>query len=353
MACHLGEAFDGSRQDGVRRRSQDATGGVCVTGRPRSSTAVSEQAGELSAAIGLPRRNEQRTGTSILVIDPLLGSEDPGTRSMTSSKPFSGILPRMTETTPAERRLRVEVELEGERVPVPEPEGFRLLISFLRRWPNIGYAEAVARRFDVRAKEARPRRDPKGNACGEARPGRSLRVHHPEAGLPIALMRPVELVVRYIEGEPMPDRRFDWAGVFICSDSDDVEEAFAQAEPPAHDDWIPDNLPRGAAKTYVRVAMRRLGEIARPQMQPPASPSDGMEPSPSLAAVADRMGRLLDRVSARGPVGPFASRDPRFARSGVYITAPSFDGLALDASGRSMAGFGRNCTTTHPAAICI
>jgi hypothetical protein len=36
----------------------------------------------------------------------------------------------------------------------------------------------------------------------------------------IALMRPVELVVKYLEGNPLPDARLEWAGVFIAAPLD-------------------------------------------------------------------------------------------------------------------------------------
>lgn len=48
----------------------------------------------------------------------------------------------------------------------------------------------------------------------------------------VALMRPAELVVRYLEGRPAPDEDREWAGVFRCSDEPDIETAFANSEPP-------------------------------------------------------------------------------------------------------------------------
>src|SRR5690606_5752870 len=54
----------------------------------------------------------------------------------------------------------------------------------------------------------------------------------------VALMRPVELVVKYVAGTPYADSRHEWAGVFISSDDDQVESAFARSEPPAQGDWI-------------------------------------------------------------------------------------------------------------------
>ena len=75
-------------------------------------------------------------------------------------------------------------------------------------------------------------------------------------------MRPVELVVKYLEGAALPDERLEWGGVFIASSEDDVERAFADSEPPAHDDWVPDSLSVRSAKTFVNVALRELNSHA-------------------------------------------------------------------------------------------
>jgi len=117
----------------------------------------------------------------------------------------------------------------------------------------------------------------------------------------IAVMRPVELVVKYIEGEAFPDHRFEWAGVFVCSDDDRVEQAFASAEPPAHDDWIPDMLPKGHEKTFVNVALRRLKEAAKTYAFPQGNEVVDGSRGPSLAHTATIMGSMLESASSRGP----------------------------------------------------
>jgi len=152
-------------------------------------------------------------------------------------------------------------------------------------------------------------------------------------------MRPVELVVKYIAGEPLPDRRFEWAGVFICSEDDDIEEAFALSEPPTHDDWVYDNLPKGNTKTFVRVALARLNEIARPgsgqAIQAEAQSVDG----PSLAATASTMGAFLDKVSATGPGKSTPGPGSPSARKTLAISRPRFVGLQLWDDGHPVARF--------------
>ena len=88
-------------------------------------------------------------------------------------------------------------------------------------------------------------------------------------------MRPVELIVKYLEGHPLPDERLEWAGVFVASGEDEVERAFAESEPPAHDDWKPNNLPKGRTKTYVNVALTRLKEAASEMGLPRTGPGRG------------------------------------------------------------------------------
>lgn len=342
MACHLGAAFDAALDDGVRRRFTGRHWWGVRDGEISVEPSVGDSAVDLSAAIGMPPRNERQTGTSILVIDPLLGRDN----LRSSIDDIIEIVlwnfwPRMTTSTPAAKKLKVEVELEGMRIAVPSPEEFPPLDLF-----SAAMAEHRTSGSDLKPIRCDRPKKLLGNIAIKQglradRRGAAARSDSliPKQASHIALMRPVELVVKYLEGEPLPDRRFDWAGVFVCSDSDDVEEAFALAEPPAHDDWIPDNLPKGNAKTFVRVAMRRLDEIAHPHLRLAAPSSNSDDPVPSLAAIAARMGQFLDRVSATGPgrSGNKAGSAP--ARKALSVTAPRFAGLFLDANGRSMARF--------------
>ena len=82
----------------------------------------------------------------------------------------------------------------------------------------------------------------------------------PEKCSHVALMRPVELVVAYNDGPALSSDLAEYAGVFICDA--EVEGAFSKAEPPAHDEWVPDYL-EGREKTYVRVAIRRIHDALR------------------------------------------------------------------------------------------
>jgi hypothetical protein len=186
------------------------------------------------------------------------------------------------------------------------------------------------------------------------RSGSALEEHTaiPSPSCHIALMRPVELVVKYVEGTPFADNRFEWAGIFVCSDEDEVESAFAMSEPPAHDDWIPDNLSDRNAKTFVRGALKRIEHAACSFASPILSVSGpSKERGPSLAGTASRLGRLLDSVSGRGPGKRRPVHRGPSAKHELSISPPRFIRLAIDEDNQRCAIFvadllndGRNTT---------
>jgi hypothetical protein len=104
----------------------------------------------------------------------------------------------------------------------------------------------------------------------------------------VALMRPSELVVRYVEFPGMREES-EWAAVFLSSEDETALRAFASSEPPAHDDWVPDRL-SGEDATLVRVTVRkRIPEAVRQRFGGiPISDATAGRLEVSLAAAADR-----------------------------------------------------------------
>ena len=80
-------------------------------------------------------------------------------------------------------------------------------------------------------------------------------IHH------IALMRTPELVVKYHRGPEATTGRYGYAGVFRCSTATD--QAFRDAEPPTHDDWVVRSMPKDRRRTYVSVALQRIDAACR------------------------------------------------------------------------------------------
>jgi len=155
-----------------------------------------------------------------------------------------------------------------------------------------------------------------GLARGRCLPRRALDTGREDPMIPlrcshIALMRPAELVVRYHVGPALPSDLVEYGGVFVCNE--DVEPDFAAAEPPAHDDWVPENL-EGHSRTFVRVALRRLTETVERYANP--LPPDGASGrQPSLAAIGDALGGVL--LGQRGArTGMVREPQPPYTRTG-------------------------------------
>ncbi|WP_022706905.1 ATP-binding protein [Paracoccus zeaxanthinifaciens] len=321
MGCHLGNAFEDDRSGTPKRYTgrhwwgqDDGDGGV--------DPVEGDDAVRLALALGLPERNEGLTGTTIAIIAPHVDDVATLPSDLVESILWN-FWPRMCASTPSNRKLAINLEIEGVNIPIPEPESFPPLDLF---------AQALAQARIGEGEQVHCQR-PKallGNLAitHGMRSPRAPIVKKTESLIPraashIALMRPVELVVRYLPGEAFPDDRLEWAGVFICSNVKDIERAFADAEPPAHDDWSPDMLPKGREKTFVNVALREIRQAAQTFALPKNTTTGTGEKGPSLAGTATKLGKLLGQTSSKGP-GRSASPSGGGTRKKISISPPRF-----------------------------
>lgn len=342
MGCHLGSAFNAGADKNRKRFTgrhwwgvDDGDGGI--------DPLTGEQAAELAASLGMPDRDLNNTGTSILIIDPNIEEGD-GARPLGNyiqETILWNFWPRLTASTPKNRKLTIRIEIEGHEVHLPTPEEFPpfdLFASAISACREAHDAKTIS--------SDKPKKDLgklviKRGLCAE-RSGPAMEELSiiPKQASHIALMRPVELVVKYIVGNPFTDARFEWAGVFICSDENEVESAFAMSEPPAHDDWVPDNLSDRNAKIFVRGALRRIESEASNYATPIRPPSSGeSERGPSLASTATRLGRLLDSVSGKGPGKPKPGARVPPKKKDLSISPPRFIRLEIDDKNRRCAIF--------------
>lgn len=340
IGCHVGRSFE-IPEAGMRRRFT----GRHWWGIPDPEDGVvdpltGEAADKLASDLGLPDRRDGRTGTSIMILDY---DSDDENLEIAGNRVIETLLwnfwPRMMRDVPEERRFRCRVEVNGREQQLPAPEDFPPLDLFAKAMRAARAKEGS----DVRTVAAQRPARALGTLAfekGLRTPRRPLVAQDdavvPQASRHIALMRPVELVVKYLEGNALPDEQLEWAGVFLASSDEEVESAFADSEPPAHDDWIPDNLPKGPAKTFVRVALRELRQAATAIGLPAGDPQPETETGagPSLARVSGRLGAVLEGVGGDGAgpnpgSGGGASR-PRKARVG----RPVFDRLELSGGNR-------------------
>lgn len=282
---------------------------------------------------GFPQRGGEERGTSIMILDPQLevDSREEVAREILETLLWS-FWPKMIGSQEGAQPMHFSVAVDGEEMTIPDPSEFPPLNLHVRALRAIhrggasrvpiwlGKPKKHLGHLAMEREIYRPRRWP-ANTEGTQFPNQCAHV---------ALMRPAELVVRYVQGDSLPDRAVEWGGVFVCSDEEEVEQAFADAEPPAHDDWDPSSLPKGShQRSYVKVALDRvrdhMREFARPLVAPEASSASRVP----LGAAADLLGsRLLgsggDRLGAagsrqRGRRGRGGASRPRGKRVGEPV----------------------------------
>lgn len=228
-----------------------------------------------------PFRGDE-TGTSILVVQPDLeglSSEEAATRIISAIlwNAWPKLLPHPGDVDPP---MRISVSVEGEDVPIPDPRTTRPFIGFcaslqeVRRrqadgiktgtpWRLPENREPYTRRQLVKPFDSgNPqihvgvaavtesldlRTVPRWEGDEEERQASGVgdKLHH------LALMRQAELVVTYVSGPEHPEENehVEWSGVFRADVG--VDDHFADAEPPAHDDWLAGGLSSRNAKVAV------------------------------------------------------------------------------------------------------
>jgi len=285
IASSLGEEFEHRR---VRYTGRHWWGKRADDGIVDPVTGAAADA--VAASLGMKRRAPDEFGTSLLVIDP---DFDERTPLQAANAVVECLLwffwPKMLNQPHGHPAMRFDVRLDDQPIPIPE----------IRRFPPLsifGAAMAAAKGENAtRIRCEKPIR--LLGTLGLAKGPKQPRVHLdtgsvalvPEQSACVALMRPAELVVKYLATPAITSDMVEYAGVFICDR--DVEASFAAAEPPAHDDWIPDFLER-PGKVFVNVALKRIQESAARFANPVTAESIPAEQH-SLGAIADALGDLL------------------------------------------------------------
>jgi len=337
MGCHVGKSFDVEQEGYLQRYIGCHWWGELSQEGDFAEPLINEAAGKIASSLGFVERGENRTGTSIMILG-LDVQNDEG--SVDSSELIGGRIvetllwnfwPRMMASTPVARRLICNVEVNGDRLEIPAPEQFPPLDLFCLAMNKIRSDDGSGATM---ISCQRPVRDLGRLSIQKGVKAQRRRLVECDSIFPaisshIAVMRPVELVVKYFEGDSLPDERLEWAGVFVVNDDDEVEQAFADAEPPAHDDWIPDHLPKGYPKTFVNVALREIKRAAREVAAESVAPNPQGEAGPSLAKVAGEIGAILDKGigDGAGRNKRASSGKPKHTPRKAKATRPVFDRL--------------------------
>jgi hypothetical protein len=292
MGCRIGRSYERpSLRGGAARFTGRHFWGVRGEGE-RVLPLEGEEAGQMATALGMPSRDGGESGTTILIPWPDLHEGDDGARI--AQILLHNFWPKLVSKA-GKPAMGISVEVDGVPTVIPDPARHRhyarfaeALLAVRTRLENYGarrievqkpYAVTGHIAFSVSQRETGPHADiDETHHEHEFDNG----IHH------VALMRPTELVVRYVSF-PSASPGTEWAGVFMCSDEKEIRNAFAASEPPAHDDWIPDRL-SGHAATYVRVTRdRRIPDAVDARFGLAVQPNDGAALGEhSLAGAADR-----------------------------------------------------------------
>lgn len=247
------------------------------------------------------------TGTSMLILDPQLGETDAvGYMNSVRDAVLYHLWPKLVPSDGA-RRMTIELQLDSEWIEIPDPTTVPALAPFvecLRAVRSTQSGEGIDPDMPIRIEEISSQRPPApvGHLALARRP---IPNHgHYLAGLPkaahhVCLMRnEAELVVTYKEFVVSDVDGFQWAGVF--KPVAEMDEHFAKAEPPAHDEWQPARLPR-PGHTYVNKAMTRIRELVRDFLRPVDAEIQAPRVTQSAAVLADRLAGLVGSAQGTRP----------------------------------------------------
>jgi hypothetical protein len=258
---------------------------------------VGEEADEVAASLGLDCLPEGETGTTVAILDPVFGERDDGEAMqwMVDAMVWN-LWPKMLPEG-GDAPMRFSALHEGRTVPVPRPSEVPHLRPFLWAYDDMDRPvehkslERVLGRLGMRKFIAPPGRPPR--VAQEA--GIGERLHH------TCLMRPVDLVVTYLEGPPFYEENGGYAGVFRADA--EMDRIFAAAEPASHDAWLVEKL-SGDDRRLAKHALRRINDAMK-EASGPAPVSNEAGEGVSLAGMSRLMAGLMTGTAGEGAEAVF------------------------------------------------
>lgn len=224
---------------------------------------VDQDADLVAHRLGLRRFAPDETGTTIVVIDPILTRDDEVLEPTAAADYLAESIvwqlwPKMVVPanggTPA---MRFSVFCDGVEREVPDPRRRRPIKMFVDAYERMSGPEGQELaclspvkplgRLGLVTRTMPPLEATLASNMAGVGPA----VHH------VCLMRPAELVVTYWPGPKPPSEYQGYAGVFRGFDR--MDDVYAKAEPPTHDAWN-HQLLEYPENTYVRTTFRRIKE---------------------------------------------------------------------------------------------
>ncbi|WP_339122671.1 hypothetical protein [Pseudonocardia sp. D17] len=278
---------------------------------------VGAEADGVARMLGLRPFADHESGTTLTVLDPDLedfaDDIDAAARHLADTIAWQ-MWPIMLPER-GDRRLTPEVVAGGRTFEVPDPARtypLRMFVSAYRRLPTERAMTLECKsprkplgRFALERAVVVPMSPDSVTQAAEYA-GVGGDPHH------VCLMRSPELVVRYHEGPVPGSVNKAYAGVFRADD--ELDDIYAAAEPPTHDQWVHEQL-TGHAKTFVRVTFTRLREQLS-AFRAPAATATTTSSGVALGAASNFLGGLVAAAFAE-PDSPATGGGSGGGRGGV------------------------------------
>ncbi|ODU04062.1 MAG: hypothetical protein ABS81_11820 [Pseudonocardia sp. SCN 72-86] len=291
------------------------------------------EADNIARSLGLTPFADDESGTTLIVLDPDLDefdSVDAAARHLADTLAWQ-LWPIMLPERGADR-LVAEVRAGGTTFSVPDPADTYPLEMFVAAYRKQRDGNGVVLecksprqhlgRFAVQEEYVLP-------MAKDSAPLAAVYAGVPGDPHHVCLMRSPELVVRYHEQTEPSSASRAYAGVFRADDA--LDETYAAAEPPTHDQWVPDQL-AGRDKTFVRVTFTRIKEeLAHYRTSPVATVRN--QSSAALGAASSLLGTIVAAAFAR----PDAVQSGKAAGT----QEPSGAGTGRSTGGRAATSPGR------------
>lgn len=315
-----------------------------------ASPLMAGSAASLAADLGFTPFGKDKTGTNIMILAPRLQvpkrDRDEVGEAQQDEFEFAKCVaeslviwfwPRMLGGTDKKGELRFSVSLDGTTVLVPDPRKtapfntYSLALDHLVAHLKNGAEIPAPHSLQVIASQrpaarlgtlslvrtpVRPRTDWAVTSIDDHSMTDQLVLKDGHLGTQrhVALIRTPGQVIRYLPCREYPDGSLEYGGVFLAAEEpQDVADAFALAEPPSHDDWVPDDLVNDWHRRYVRICLREIKQKAE--------------------AFAD-VGRAGLVGGAQDPLGALS------AQLGVLLSAPGSGPQAMQKGAGGGAGGG-------------
>lgn len=278
---------------------------------------VSVEAEAVADRLGLPGFAPGETGTDIVVVglNTGLGADEHARTARDAADYLASacmwnLWPKMLDRPGFE--MQVRMSRDGQPLTLPAPHELSRLAPFVQALAKIdtGDADACTRKTPPRiigsmATVVQPALPGEPDWVKLAQPFDGS-AHH------CARMRKAELVVDYFEGPDLGTDLAQYGAVFRSAAADDVDQYFADAEPPTHDAWVLRHL-SGTARGVVQ----RAGTFVRKNLEEVAAnfPTAGSDSSGDipLGGLSSRLASALPGGTGQGgePGGSSGSGRPR------------------------------------------